>query len=144
MSESFLPAPVPGLRILVIDDDAMVRSVVVDYLKVFGFTAITEASSGEHALRIVRDESQRIDFVISDWEMPDINGITILQALRKTPCRENTPFIMITSQSPRERQKIEWARKWRVSGYIVKPFRGRLLREKIWSVMGWELIADAG
>jgi two-component system, chemotaxis family, chemotaxis protein CheY len=144
MSELYLPAPLPGLRILVIDDDAMVRSVLVDYLTVFGFTSIIEASSGEHALRIIRDESQRVDFVLSDWEMPDINGITILQALRKTPSRENTPFIMITSQSPRERQKIDWARKWRVSGYIVKPFRGKLLREKIWSVMGWELIADAG
>jgi two-component system chemotaxis response regulator CheY len=80
--------------------------------------------------------------IISDWEMPSVNGLTLLKAVRNNPVRCQTRFIMITSQRSMERFKISQAAQWRVSSYLMKPFRAEALRAKIWSVMGWEK-ADA-
>ena len=132
------------INILVIDDDAMVRALIADYLRSFGFSRIHEAPDGSEALKIVRDKNQRLDLILSDWEMQGIDGLDVLKAVRRMPMRHATSFIMITSQTPQERQKITWARHWRVSSYIVKPFRGEVLKEKIWSVLGWSDEACAG
>lgn len=132
------------INILVIDDDAMVRALIADYLRSFGFSRIREAADGNEAIKIVRDENQRLDLILSDWEMQGIDGLDVLKAVRKIPFRRETGFIMITSQTPQERQKITWARHWKVSSYIVKPFRGDVLKEKIWSVLGWSDEACAG
>ncbi|MBK9293880.1 MAG: response regulator [Oligoflexia bacterium] len=84
---------------LVVDDDGMVRDILVNYLKSFGFTKILEAKNGKDAMKFIRNPSQPIDYVISDWEMPKIDGLTLLRALRREPGRRNVKFIMVTSQA---------------------------------------------
>jgi two-component system chemotaxis response regulator CheY len=125
------------LNILVADDDAMVRTIMVEYLKDFGFRNILECKNGEMALKFINNKDQLIDLIISDWEMPKIDGLTLLKAVRRHPLRAKTKFIMCTSQASRERIKISQARQWQVDGYIVKPFRGEILKQKIFAVLGW-------
>lgn len=127
-----------ALSILVVDDDAMVRTIVTEYLVTFGFTRIEEAKNGRHAMKIMNYENKFYDLVISDWEMPEVDGLTFLKALRNDPAREMCKFIMVTSQSSQERFKISRAAKSRVDAYIVKPFRGDMLKQKIYEVLGWE------
>lgn len=125
------------LPILVVDDDAQVRDVVVEYLKGFGFTSVTQAKSPTHALKMIQDPKFKVELVLSDWEMPEMNGLTLLKAIRKHPFRFEMKFIMVTSQRSMERFKITQAAQWHCNAYIVKPFRAHVLREKIWDVFGW-------
>ena len=127
-----------GLAILVVDDDAMVRDVVVEYLKSFGMTNVTQAKSASHALKLIQDLKFPVELVLSDWEMPEVSGLTLLRAIRKHPSRFGLKFIMITSQRSMERFKITQAAQWQVNAYLVKPFRAALLKSKIWEVMGWK------
>ena len=124
-------------RILVVEDDAMVRSIVVEYLQAFGFKRIVAADSSRHAVRLLNDQGEGFDLVLSDWQMPGVDGLDLLRLSRKIPYRQAMKFIMITSQVPEERIKIAKARQAGVDAYIVKPFKGRLLRDKIWEVLGW-------
>ncbi|MCB0341144.1 MAG: response regulator [Pseudobdellovibrionaceae bacterium] len=124
--------------ILVVDDDAMVMDVLVDYLKELGMTNITQARNSTHALKLLQDPEFKVELVLSDWEMPQVDGLTLLKAIRKNPLRRRLRFIMVTSQRSMERFKVTQAARWQVSAYILKPFRLHLLKEKLWSVMGWE------
>ena len=126
------------LPILLIDDDAMVREVLVEYLKGYGFTNIKSLHDPKLALTYINENKNSIGLIISDWEMPGLNGLTLLKAVRNHPMRKNTKFIMITSQRSMERFKITQAAQMRVSSYIVKPFRADVLKQKIWEVMGWQ------
>ncbi len=105
----------PGIHILVIDDDAMVRDVLCEYLSTFGFVNVTEATTASRALKMIHDQKIQIDLVLSDWEMPEHNGLTMLKAVRNSPHRKDTKFIMITSQKSMERMKITQAANWRVN-----------------------------
>lgn len=124
-------------RVLVVEDDAMVRSIVVEYLQAFGFKRIVAAETSHQAVRMLNDPGESFDLVLSDWQMPGVDGLDLLRLSRKIPFRQELKFIMITSQVPEERIKIARARSAGVDAYIVKPFRGRLLRDKIWEVLGW-------
>jgi len=128
--------------ILLVDDDAFVRQVIVEYLNSYGLTDIIQAENGMQALRIVSDDKAHIDLIISDWEMPGMSGLTLLKKVRTNPLRNVTPFILITSQRSMERYKITRAAYSQVSAYIVKPFRSDTLRDKIWEVMGWSNIDE--
>jgi two-component system chemotaxis response regulator CheY len=119
------------LIFLVIDDDGQVREILTEYLESFGVKNIIQAKDGKSGLKIVQNHAQHLDFIISDWEMPHIDGLTLLRAVRKDPKRENVKFLMVSSQSSRERVKISEAAKARVDAYVVKPFRSGLLKEKI-------------
>lgn len=125
------------LQILVIDDDAMVKSIMHEYLLNIGFRNVTVAKNSEHALKLIQDNKLHMDLIISDWEMPEVSGLTLLKAVRNNPARIHTPFIMVTSQRSMERFKITQAAQWAVSAYMLKPFRQENLRKKIWEVLGW-------
>lgn len=127
-----------NLAILVVDDDAMVRAILVEYLHSFGFTNIMEVKDPQKAIKIIQDPDVQLDLVLSDWEMPGASGLTVLKALRSQSHRTRTRFIMITSQQSIEKYKITQARQWHVSSYLVKPFRAEILKERIWKVMGWK------
>ena len=130
-----------NLSILVVDDDAMVRSILVEYLESMGFKNILPTVKSTQALHLLQDGKNRIDLIVSDWEMPEVSGLTLLKATRNNPARKNTPFILVTSQRSMERFKITQAAQWAVNCYLVKPFRAEMLREKIFEVMGWEDVA---
>jgi len=127
----------PELSIMVVDDDAMVKSILVEYLECMGFKNIVAAKKSSQALQLVQDNKTRIDLVISDWEMPEVSGLTLLKAVRNNPMRKHTPFLLVTSQRSMERFKISQARQWAVDGYLMKPFRLEALRLKIFEIMGW-------
>lgn len=121
--------------VLIVDDDDVVRKIIVEHLQSFGFKNFIEAKDGTEAFRHVVDQIQRIDLIISDWEMPRTDGITFLRAVRAHKHRADTPFIMVTSQQTHERMKISSAKQHHVDAYIVKPFRGETLREKVFQVL---------
>jgi len=123
------------MNILVVDDDDVVRKIIIEHLTSFGFKHFLEAADGSEAYRFIVDPIQRIDLIISDWEMPRTDGLTFLRAVRQHKHRQDTPFIMVTSQQSQERQKISSAKKHHVDSYIVKPFRGETLREKVFQVI---------
>lgn len=138
MSEDVVQDIKETVSILVVDDDAMVRSVLIEYLMFFGFRRITDMSGGRAALKVLNDPQEKFDLVLADWQMPDVDGLALLRLTRNLAFRKETRFIMITSQVPEERIKIAKARLAGVDAYIVKPFNGQVLREKIWGALGWK------
>jgi CheY-like chemotaxis protein len=123
------------LLVLVVDDDEVVRKIIVEHMQGFGFKNFIEAKDGAEAYRYIQDPLQRLDLVLCDWEMPRTDGLTLLRALRANKTKSDVPFIMITSQQSQERMKISKAKVHEVSSYIVKPFRGEVLKEKVFSVL---------
>jgi two-component system chemotaxis response regulator CheY len=123
------------MNILVVDDDEVVRKIIVEHLMSYGFKHFLEGKDGSEAFRFIVDQTQRIDLVISDWDMPRTDGLTFLRAVRAQKHRQDTPFIMVTSQQDQERDKISNAAKHHCDAYIVKPFRGETLREKVFQVL---------
>lgn len=123
------------LCVLVVDDDKMIRDIVIQHLRAMGFVKFLEASDGSEAYKQLVDPTQRVDLILCDWEMPRTDGLTFLRAVRKNRFRAQTPFIMITSQQSQERMKISKAKKNLVDAYIVKPFRAEILREKVFQVI---------
>ena len=136
---SFLREDLP---ILLVDDDAMVREVLIEYLASFGFQNVKALSDPQKALKYINDIKNPVGLIISDWEMPGITGLTLLKAVRNHPKRKRTAFIMITSQRSMERFKITQAAQLKVSSYVIKPFRAEALKKKIWETMGWEDLSD--
>lgn len=121
--------------IMVVDDDTEIRKLLIEYLSHFGFKNFLEYKNGTEAFRCLSDETQRVDLIISDWEMPQTDGLTLLRAVRAHRFRKDTPFIFVTAQQSFEREKIAFAKKYHVDGYIVKPFRNQTLREKVFQVL---------
>ncbi|MEO0335343.1 MAG: response regulator [Pseudomonadota bacterium] len=126
------------LPVLLIDDDAMVRDVVAQYLESYGFTRVRQMGDPTKALKYLNDPLNPVGLIISDWEMPGVNGLTLLKAVRNHPIRKKVPFVMITSQRSMERFKVTQAAQMRVSSYVVKPFRAETLKNKIWEILGWD------
>ncbi len=123
------------LTVLIVDDDPMIRNIVIQNLKTIGFQKFLEASNGSDAHKFILDPLQNVDLIICDWEMPKTDGLTFLRAVRTHRTRSAVPFIMVTSQQSQERMKITKAAQHEVSAYIVKPFRAETLRQKVFQVL---------
>ena len=116
-----------NMKILVIDDFATMRKVIKNLLKQVGYSNISEAQDGTAALQILK--SRNIDFIISDWNMPNMNGLELLKAVRGNSELSGIPFLMVTAEALRD--NVILAVKEGVSNYIVKPFTAEILNEKI-------------
>ncbi|MFN8389388.1 MAG: chemotaxis response regulator CheY [Bdellovibrionota bacterium] len=116
-----------GMKILVVDDFATMRRIVSNIFQQLGFTHIREAEDGQAALQKLR--SERYDFVISDWNMPNMMGIDLLRAVRADEKLKNLPFLMVTAESQQE--NVLMAVQAGVSNYIVKPFTVTTMEEKL-------------
>ncbi len=117
----------PKMRILIVDDFATMRRIIKNILKQLGFENIAEADDGKAALRVL--ESQSIDFIVSDWNMPNMTGLELLKAVRANEKFKDIPFLMVTAEALKE--NIVEAVKAGVSNYIVKPFTAETLKGKI-------------
>ncbi|MFH1081620.1 MAG: chemotaxis response regulator CheY [Pseudomonadota bacterium] len=115
------------IKILVVDDFATMRKVVRNLLKQVGYENIVEAEDGVTALKALK--SQKIDFIISDWNMPNMTGLELLKAVRADEDLNATPFLMVTAEALQD--NVIAAVKAGVSNYIVKPFTAEVLNEKI-------------
>jgi two-component system, chemotaxis family, chemotaxis protein CheY len=126
---------VSRFTVMIVDDDDEVRNIIKDYLSMYGFRTFVEARDGAEAYRYVLDTVQRLDLIISDWEMPRTDGLSLLKAVRAHHSRHSTPFIMVTSQQSQERMKITNAKKYAIDHYIIKPFRSDILKEKVFQAL---------
>ena len=115
------------MKVLVVDDFSTMRRIVKNILRQLGFENIVEADDGETA--VSKLESERIDFIISDWNMPKMSGLELLKWVRSHDEFKDLPFLMVTAEAQKE--NVLEAVKAKVSNYIVKPFTAETLSEKI-------------
>ena len=116
-----------ALKFLVVDDFSTMRRIVRNLLKELGFTNVDEAEDGVVALQKLKGGG--FDFVVSDWNMPNMDGLTLLQTVRADPALKHLPVLMITAEAKKE--NIIAAAQAGASGYIVKPFTAATLSEKM-------------
>ncbi|MCE5262130.1 MAG: response regulator [Deltaproteobacteria bacterium] len=119
------------IKILVVDDFATMRKVIRNLLKQVGYENIVEAEDGVIALKILK--SQKIDLVVSDWNMPNMTGLELLKAVRADEDLKATPFLMVTAEALQD--NVIAAVKAGVSNYIVKPFTAETLNDKITKIL---------
>ncbi|MGG7054501.1 chemotaxis response regulator CheY [Nitrosomonas sp. ANs5] len=116
-----------NLRFLVVDDFSTMRRIVRNLLKELGFSNVEEAEDGVVALKKLREGN--FDFVVSDWNMPNMDGLTMLQNVRADELLKDIPVLMVTAEAKKE--NIIAAAQAGASGYIVKPFTAATLEEKL-------------
>ena len=117
----------PNTKFLVVDDFSTMRRIVRNLLKELGYTNVDEAEDGSMALSKLR--SEQFDFVISDWNMPVMDGLTMLQQIRADPALSKLPVLMVTAEAKKE--NIIAAAQAGANGYVVKPFTAATLDEKL-------------
>ena len=119
------------MRFLVVDDFSTMRRIVRGLLKEMGITNADEAEDGAVALQMLR--SNRYDFVVSDINMPNMNGFELLKAIKADPELKSLPVLMVTAEARKE--DIVLAVQSGASGYIVKPFTRATLEDKVMKIM---------
>lgn len=115
------------MKILVVDDFSTMRRIIKNLLRDLGFNNTEEADDGNTALPLLK--SGKFDFLVTDWNMPGMQGIDLLKEVRKDPELASLPVMMVTAESKKD-QIVEAAQAG-VNGYIVKPFTAQTLKEKI-------------
>ena len=116
-----------SMKFLVVDDFSTMRRIVRNLLKELGFTNVDEAEDG--AVALAKLKGGNFDFVISDWNMPNMTGIELLRAVRADAALCKLPVLMITAEAKKE--NIIEAAQAKANGYIVKPFTAAVLDEKL-------------
>jgi two-component system chemotaxis response regulator CheY len=119
------------MKILVVDDFSTMRRIVRNLLKESGYVNIDEAEDGAAALARLR--TGRYDFVISDWNMPVLDGLSMLQEIRADASLSRLPVLMVTAEAKRE--NVIAAAQAGANGYVVKPFTAATLEEKMTSIL---------
>lgn len=118
--------------ILVVEDNVTTRLYIKRILKKLGYEKVMAVDDGETALLELK--VKKFDMIISDWEMPNLNGLDFLRTIRKKPGLRNIPFLMVTAE--KEVSKIQKALKQGVDNYVVKPFEPGHLKGKIQEMLG--------
>lgn len=118
---------------LVVDDFSTMRRIVSGLLKELEYTKMVEADDGSSALKILEAGALPVTFVLTDWNMPGMDGLTLLKKIRATPSLAHLPVLMITAEAKKE--NIVTAAQEGADGYIVKPFNATTLKEKIEKIL---------
>ncbi|QLE86136.1 MULTISPECIES: chemotaxis response regulator CheY [Shewanella] len=116
-----------NMKILVVDDFSTMRRIIKNLLRDLGFNNTQEADDGSTALPMLQKGD--FDFVVTDWNMPGMQGIDLLKAIRADEELKNIPVLMVTAEAKRE--QIIAAAQAGVNGYVVKPFTAATLKEKL-------------
>ena len=116
-----------NMKILVVDDFSTMRRIIKNLLKDLGFSNIQEADDGSTALPMLQQGD--FDFVVTDWNMPGMQGIDLLRAIRADDSLKHLPVLMVTAEAKKE--QIVAAAQAGVNGYVVKPFTAATLKEKL-------------
>jgi len=119
------------LKFLIVDDFSTMRRIVRGLLKEMGCNNAEEAEDGSHALNMLKQ--QRFDFVVSDINMPNMNGFDLLKAIKADENLKHIPVLMVTAEARKE--DIVLAAQSGAAGYIVKPFTKATLEEKVQKIM---------
>jgi two-component system chemotaxis response regulator CheY len=120
------------MKILSVDDSATMRRIIKNQLKQIGFDHVDEAENGRVALAMLAKDTY--DLLITDWNMPEMNGLDLVKEVRRTDAVKTIPILMVTTVSAKE--DIVTALKAGVSNYVVKPFDADTLRSKVTQVAG--------
>lgn len=115
------------MKVLVVDDFSTMRRIIKNLLRDLGFTNISEADDGSTALPMLKDGN--FDFVVTDWNMPGMQGIDLLKAIRADSNLSHIPVLLVTAEAKKE--QIVMAAQAGVNGYIVKPFTAATLKAKL-------------
>ncbi|GEN23668.1 chemotaxis response regulator CheY [Halomonas cupida] len=116
-----------NMRILVVDDFPTMRRIVRSLLKELGFNNVEEAEDGQEGLTRLREGGY--DFVVSDWNMPNLDGLEMLKIIRADDALKSLPVLMVTAEAKKE--NIIAAAQAGANGYVVKPFTAATLEEKM-------------
>ncbi len=116
-----------NMKFLVVDDFSTMRRIVRNLLKELGYTNVDEAEDGAVALNKLKGGG--FEFVVSDWNMPNMTGIELLRAIRADAALKHLPVLMVTAEAKKE--NIVEAAQAGASGYVVKPFTAATLEEKL-------------
>jgi two-component system chemotaxis response regulator CheY len=119
------------LRFLIVDDFSTMRRIIRNLLKESGFVNAEEAEDGAVALRMLNNGN--FDFVVSDINMPNMNGFQLLAEIKKDDKLKNLPFLLVTAEARKE--DIVMAAQQGASGYIVKPFTKAILEDKVLNIL---------
>ena len=115
------------MKFLVVDDFSTMRRIVKNILKQLGYENIEEAEDGAQAYSKLK--SGNFEFVVSDWNMPNMDGLELLKKIRSDDQLKHLPVLMVTAEA--EKDKVITAIQAGVSNYIVKPFTAEVLKEKM-------------
>lgn len=121
-----------AIRVMVVDDQTSMRAMIRRTLQDLGFKDVRDKAGATEALAAIR--ADRVHLVISDYNMPDMDGLQFLEAVRADPVIGKTVFIMLTGSADRE--VVQKAAALGVNNYVVKPFAPAALKEKIERVFG--------
>jgi two-component system chemotaxis response regulator CheY len=116
-----------NMKILTVDDFSTMRRIIRNMLRQLGYTNIVEAEDGAEAWSLLQRE--KVDFVISDWNMPKMNGLDLLKAIRADEHLKPIPVLLVTAEALKD--NVVAAVKAGVNNYVVKPFTAETLKEKI-------------
>jgi len=119
------------MKILVVDDSPTMRRIVSNALREIGYGEFVEAEDGQNALDKL--DADDFEFVITDWNMPNMNGLELTKTIRDHERYSEMPILMITTRGMQE--DVIAAMHARVNNYIVKPFTPKILREKIDAIL---------
>lgn len=128
----------PNMKFLVVDDFSTMRRIVRNLLKELGYSNVEEAEDGAIALNKLKNGD--FEFVVSDWNMPNMDGLTMLQNIRADPALASLPVLMVTAEAKKE--NIIAAAQAGANGYVVKPFTAATLDEKLSKI--FEKLEKAG
>jgi len=115
------------MKILIVDDFSTMRRIIKNLLRDLGFNNTSEADDGQTALPMLK--TGKFDFLVTDWNMPGMDGLSLLRAVRADANLSKMPVLMVTAEAKRE--QIVVAAEAGVNGYVVKPFTAITLKEKI-------------
>ncbi len=119
--------PDTSMKILVVDDFATMRRILKNILSQLGYENIAEAEHGAEAYEMI--QAGGVDFVITDWNMPVMDGFTLLKKIKGDPALKDMPVLFVTAEA--EKEKVVTAIQAGVNNYIVKPFTAEVLKEKM-------------
>ncbi len=122
-----MPMPPTDIKILVVDDMSTMRRIIRTILNQLGYSNIEEAENGKQALAKLKKE--KFDFVVTDWNMPEMDGLSLVKAIRSDDELKHLPVLMVTAEAKKE--NVMEALKAGVNNYIVKPFTPEVLKEKM-------------
>jgi len=120
------------LKFLVVDDSVTMRRIVVNSLKGLGYSQFLEAGDGKEAMDVL-NANDGINFVVTDWNMPNVSGLELVKSIRQHAKYGTVPILMVTTRGVKE--DIMEALHAKVNNYVIKPFTPQILKEKIEQIL---------
>ena len=124
------------MKLLVVDDSSTMRRIIKNTLSRLGHEDILEGGDGVEGWNVL-DKNPNVDMLITDWNMPEMNGLELVKKVRADARFKDLPIIMVTTEGGKA--EVITALKAGVNNYIVKPFTPQVLKEKLGAVMGIEV-----